>query len=116
MFGLGAGEILVVLVFALLFIGPKKLPELAKGLGKGIREFQKAKNDIVESVNLPDLKSSMEDSFANMQNTEVKETEPSEEEIRLKPAETTISRTSETFAENDSSQADQKENSDIKNS
>lgn len=42
MFGLGAGEILVVLVLALIFIGPKKLPELAKNLGKGIRDFQNA--------------------------------------------------------------------------
>jgi sec-independent protein translocase protein TatA len=42
MFGLGLGEILVVLLIALIFIGPKKLPELAKGLGKGIRDFQNA--------------------------------------------------------------------------
>ena len=51
MFGLGAGELFIVFVFALIFIGPKKLPELAKGLGKGIREFQKAKNDIMDEVN-----------------------------------------------------------------
>jgi sec-independent protein translocase protein TatA len=42
MFGLGFGEILIVLLIALIFIGPKKLPELAKGLGKGIRDFQNA--------------------------------------------------------------------------
>ena len=42
MFGLGFGELLVILVLALIFIGPKKLPELAKGLGKGIRDFQNA--------------------------------------------------------------------------
>ena len=35
MFGLGAAEIIVILVLALVFIGPKKLPDLAKGLGKG---------------------------------------------------------------------------------
>jgi TatA/E family protein of Tat protein translocase len=46
MFGLGAGEILIILVFALIFIGPKKLPELARNLGKGIREFQKAKDEL----------------------------------------------------------------------
>ncbi|MEC7183741.1 MAG: twin-arginine translocase TatA/TatE family subunit [Bdellovibrionota bacterium] len=50
MFGLGGGELLLVAFIALIFIGPKKLPELAKGLGKGIREFQKAKDDIVSEV------------------------------------------------------------------
>lgn len=42
MFGLGIGEVVLICVVALLFIGPKKLPELAKGMGKGIRDFQKA--------------------------------------------------------------------------
>ena len=50
MFGLGGGELLLVAFIALIFIGPKKLPELAKGLGKGIREFQKAKDDLVHEV------------------------------------------------------------------
>jgi sec-independent protein translocase protein TatA len=50
MFGLGAGEVILILLFALIFIGPKKLPELAKGLGKGIREFQKAKDDLMNEV------------------------------------------------------------------
>lgn len=48
MFGLGAGEILVIGILALIFIGPKKLPELARGLGKGLREFQKAKDDLLD--------------------------------------------------------------------
>ncbi len=51
MFGLGAGEIFIILAFALIFIGPKKLPELARNLGKGIREFQKAKDDLMTQVN-----------------------------------------------------------------
>ncbi len=42
MFGLGFGELILVFLIALIFIGPKKLPELAKGLGQGIKEFQKA--------------------------------------------------------------------------
>jgi sec-independent protein translocase protein TatA len=50
MFGLGAGEMLIILAFALIFIGPKKLPELARNLGKGLREFQKAKDDFMSHV------------------------------------------------------------------
>ena len=42
MFGLGVGEMVLIAVVALLFIGPKKIPDLAKGMGKGIRDFQKA--------------------------------------------------------------------------
>lgn len=50
MFGLGIGEITIILVIALIFIGPKKLPELARGLGKGIKEFQNATRGIQSSV------------------------------------------------------------------
>ena len=50
MFGLGMGEVLIIFAFALIFIGPKKLPGLARGLGKGLREFQRAKDDILEQV------------------------------------------------------------------
>ena len=50
MFGLGGGEILLIAVFALLFIGPKKLPELARGLGRSLREFQNAKDELIEGI------------------------------------------------------------------
>jgi sec-independent protein translocase protein TatA len=50
MFGMGIGEILIIAVFLLIFIGPKKLPELARGLGKGIREFQSASNELKNQV------------------------------------------------------------------
>lgn len=53
MFGLGFGEIAVILFIALIFIGPKKLPELAKGLGKGMREFQNAARGLQETVRNP---------------------------------------------------------------
>ncbi len=51
MFGnLGTPEILVILLFILIFFGAKKIPDLAQGLGKGIREFRKAARDIQEDV------------------------------------------------------------------
>lgn len=45
MFGLGPTELVILGVLALLFIGPKKLPELARGLGRSLKEFQKAKDE-----------------------------------------------------------------------
>ena len=72
MFGLGAGEILVIGVIALIFIGPKKLPELARGLGKGIREFQKAKDDLMDEVRAEELKEEFEEERKSIQ-AEIKE-------------------------------------------
>ena len=48
---LGAMEITIILLVVLLLFGGKKLPELAKGLGKGIKEFKKSKNDVSEEIN-----------------------------------------------------------------
>ena len=51
MFGnLGGGELFLILLIILIFFGPKKIPEIAKGLGQGIREFRKASRDIQEQV------------------------------------------------------------------
>ncbi|MBN8820612.1 MULTISPECIES: twin-arginine translocase TatA/TatE family subunit [unclassified Spirosoma] len=46
MFGLGTSEIVLTLCAILLFFGAKKLPELARGLGQGIREFKEATRDV----------------------------------------------------------------------
>jgi TatA/E family protein of Tat protein translocase len=50
MFGIGMPELLLLLAIALIVVGPKKLPELAKALGRGIAEFKKATDDIQETV------------------------------------------------------------------
>ncbi len=46
MFGLGFGEIVIILVLALVLLGPQKLPEVAKQLGKGFRDFKRATDDL----------------------------------------------------------------------
>ena len=43
---LGMQEIIVIFVLALIFFGPRKLPEIGKALGKGLSEFKKASNDL----------------------------------------------------------------------
>jgi TatA/E family protein of Tat protein translocase len=45
MFGLGAGELFLILGICVLFFGPKKIPMLARGMGEAIREFKKSKED-----------------------------------------------------------------------
>jgi len=46
MFGIGMTELMVILVIGLLVIGPKKLPELARSLGRGLAEFRRASTDM----------------------------------------------------------------------
>ena len=49
---LGAWEILLILLVVLLVFGAKRIPELARGLGKGIREFKDATNDIKQEFDV----------------------------------------------------------------
>jgi TatA/E family protein of Tat protein translocase len=46
MFGIGMPELLLILGLALIILGPKKLPELAKALGKGMAEFRRATDEL----------------------------------------------------------------------
>ncbi len=50
MFGIGMPELIIILVLALIVIGPKKLPEMARSLGKGLAEFKRASNDFRRNV------------------------------------------------------------------
>nr|MBC8359873.1 twin-arginine translocase TatA/TatE family subunit [Candidatus Desulfatibia profunda] len=65
MFGIGMPEMLLILAVALIVIGPKKLPDLAKSLGRAFAEFKRATAEIKETMeidkNLTDIKKAFED-------------------------------------------------------
>lgn len=50
MFGIGTSEILIILLIALLVLGPNEIPKLAKTLGRGMRELERAKNELKDSI------------------------------------------------------------------
>jgi sec-independent protein translocase protein TatA len=83
MFGIGMPELLVIAVVALLVVGPKKLPDIAKALGKGLAEFRKvtecATDTLKETLKTDDLKKDMDgikDSLLYGKEEKEKEEEP----------------------------------------
>jgi len=53
---MGMPEMLVIMVVVLLLFGSKRLPELARGIGKSIREFKKAADDVKREIDITDDK------------------------------------------------------------
>ncbi len=54
MFNIGMPELILIFLIALIVVGPSKLPDLARALGKGIAEFKRAANEIKENLDLDD--------------------------------------------------------------
>ena len=55
MFGIGAGEFIVILIVGLIVFGPGKLPEVGRAIGKGLREFRKAQAALSQTLNEVDI-------------------------------------------------------------
>lgn len=51
---IGTQELIIILVIALVIFGPKRLPELGRSLGKGIKEFKKSTNELTEHITAED--------------------------------------------------------------
>jgi sec-independent protein translocase protein TatB len=68
MFGMGMPEILLILAIALVVIGPKKLPDLAKSLGRALGEFRRATNDLKSSLDADGDLKEVKDTFDGMRN------------------------------------------------
>ncbi len=65
MFGIGMPELIIIFVIALIIIGPKKLPDLARALGKGMAEFRKATDEIKANIDIDDEIKGMEEELAD---------------------------------------------------
>jgi Tat protein translocase TatB subunit len=52
MFNIGPQELLLILLVALIVVGPKRLPELSRSIGKGLRELRKAQDEVRKTINL----------------------------------------------------------------
>ena len=60
MFGIGTTEVLLILVVALLVIGPSKLPDVARALGKGMAEFRRMSSDVKRTIDFEAQRADME--------------------------------------------------------
>lgn len=72
MFGIGMPEMILILAVALIVLGPKKLPDLAKSLGRALREFKKATSELKESITVDNELTDVKKAFDEM-NNDIKE-------------------------------------------
>lgn len=54
MFGIGTGELIVILLIAIIVLGPKEIPRIARTLGRGMREIQRAKDELKKNIEFED--------------------------------------------------------------
>lgn len=56
LFNMGTGEIIIIAIIILLLFGGRKIPELMRGIGKGVRNFKEGLNDVTDEINKTDEK------------------------------------------------------------
>ena len=109
MFGLGMPEILLILAIALIVIGPKKLPELAKTLGRAMGEFKRSAQDLKRSIDLETPIKDIKESASDL-NTPIQDAQPfsTDKEAKAQKDPDLDKPPSETPAENDTSYGENK--------
>jgi sec-independent protein translocase protein TatB len=83
MFGIGMPELILILAIALIVIGPKKLPDLAKSLGRAMREFKKATNEFKETLQIDEDLTDVKNAFDGL-NKDIKDSISPEESAEFK--------------------------------
>jgi Tat protein translocase TatB subunit len=64
MFGIGTWELILILVLALIILGPSKLPEVARLVGHNLAKLRQAADDVKREVNFDQIKSDLEDAYS----------------------------------------------------
>ena len=84
MFGIGMPELLLILAIELIVIGPKKLPDLAKSLGRAMREFKKATNEFKESIQIDEDLSDVKKAFNGLGEDIKESVSPKKDNVEFK--------------------------------
>ena len=85
MFGIGMPELILIAVVALVVLGPKKLPDLAKSMGRAVREFRKATSELKETLQVDSEFNEVKKAFNDFQ-SDVNKTIQSEVKTETQPA------------------------------
>lgn len=101
MFGIGMPEMILILAVALIVIGPKKLPGLAKSLGRALGEFKKATSDLKDSFDIDASLNDIKEPFNDINNSVKKALDTPIEPESPSPTETDIKEKEKKSDEND---------------